>query len=95
MQPQENNRKSIDQLKQMNTQLMAQLATASQLVSLVLGTVDRRTYAPPASHPEAKPFKDWIPQVEPYSGEARKRSWPSFVCTRGRIPSRTRNAPAN
>ena len=48
---------------------MAQLATASQLVSLVLGTVDRRTSAPLASQPEAKPFKDWIPQVNMCSGE--------------------------
>ena len=72
MEPQDNNRELIDQLKQMNTQLMAQLATASKLVSSVLGTVDRRTSDPPASQPEAKPFKDWIPQVDPYSGEANR-----------------------
>ena len=42
MEPQDNNRELIGQLKQMNTQLMAQLATASQLVSSVLGTVYRR-----------------------------------------------------
>ena len=72
MQLQDNTRESIDQLKQMNTQLMGHLATASQLASSVLGTVGRRTSAPPASQPEAKPFKDWIPQADPYSGEAKR-----------------------
>ena len=91
MQQQENNRKSIDQLKQMNTQLMAQLATASQLVSSVLGTVDRRTSAPPASHPEAKPFKDWIPQVEPYSGEAKRA--PEAFLAQFRLYARQNSVP--
>ena len=98
MEPHHNNSESIDQLKQMNPQLMAQLATASQLVSSVLCTlaVDHRCPVPLASQPEAKPFNDWIPQgdsVDTYSGEAsrapvrrRRLSWPSFVCMRGRTP---------
>ena len=72
MESQDNNRELIDQLKEMNTQLMAQLATASQLVSSILGSVDRRISAPLASQPEAKPLKDGIPQVDPYSGEANR-----------------------
>ena len=91
MEPQDNNRELIDQLKQMNTQLMAQLATASQLVSSVLGTVDRRTSAPPASHPEAKPFKDWIPQVEPYSGEAKRA--PEAFLAQFRLYARQNSVP--
>ena len=77
MEPHHNNCELIDQLKQMNPQLMAQLATASQLVSSVLCTlaVDHRCPVPLASQPEAKPFNDWIPQVDSvdkYSGEANR-----------------------
>ena len=63
MELQESNCELIGQLKQMNTRLMAELATASQLVSSL-------TSAPLASQPQAKPFKEWILQVDAYSGLA-------------------------
>ena len=78
IEPQDNNCELINQVKEMNTQLTAQLATASQLVSSILGSVDRSTSALLASQPEAKPFKDGIPQVDPYSGEAN-RSLEAFL----------------
>jgi hypothetical protein len=58
----------IAELKQMNAQLMAQLTTAIA----ALGVVDRRDPAPAASPAAAKPFKDWLPQVEAYAGEAHR-----------------------
>ena len=62
----------MDQLKQMNSQLLAQLAAANQLVAAALGAMDRRDPAPPVSPVEAKPFKDWLPQVEACAGEAHR-----------------------
>ena len=70
---------------------MAQLATASRLVSSVLGTVDRRTSDPPVSQPEAKPFKDWIPQVDPYSGEANRA--PEAFLAQFRLNARQNSVP--
>ena len=62
----------VNELKQMNSQLMAQLATATQLIAAALGTADRRDSAtpPPVVPAVTKPFKDWLPQVTPYSGES-------------------------
>ena len=51
---------------------MAQLATASQMASLVLGTAHRQISAPLASQPEAKPFEDWITRMDACWGEASR-----------------------
>jgi hypothetical protein len=58
----------------MNTQLLAQLATTNQLVVAALGVVDGRSRDPAqaVSSPAAKPFKDWLQQVEAYAGEAHR-----------------------
>jgi len=68
----DDNRELVNELKQMNSQLMAQLAAANQLVVAALGAADRRDSAPPPPVGPAvtKPFKDWLPQVTPYSGES-------------------------
>jgi hypothetical protein len=47
---------------------MAQLATAIA----ALGVEDRCDPAPPVSPSAAKPFKDLLPQVEAYAGEAHR-----------------------
>ena len=47
----------------MNTQLM-------ELVTATLGAVAHRDPASPVSPAAVKPFKDWLPQVKAYSGEA-------------------------
>ena len=57
-------------------------------------TVDRRTSAlaaPLASHPEAKPFKDWIPQVDPYSAEANRA--PEAFLAQFRLYARQNSVP--
>ena len=72
MEQQDSNRELIDHLEQTNTQLTAHLVTSRQLLSSVLsvlGTADRLTSSPLTSQPEAKLYKDWIPQVYAYSGE--------------------------
>jgi hypothetical protein len=51
----------IAQLKQMNTERMAQLAAANHLVAAALGAVDRHDSAPPVSMAAIKPFRDWLP----------------------------------
>ena len=58
----------LDQLKQVNTQLVA-------LVTAALGAVERREPAPLIGPTMGKPFKDWLPQVKAYAG-ARGRAGP-------------------
>ena len=84
----------IDQLKQMNlnTQLMAQLAAANQLVVAALGAMDRRDPAQPVSTAAAKPFKDWLPQVEAYAGEAHRA--PEAFLAQFYLYARQNNVPA-
>ena len=67
----DDNRELVNELKHMNSQLMAQLAAANQLIVAALGAADRRDSAPPPPVGPAvtKPFKDWLPQVTPFSGE--------------------------
>jgi len=86
------NREMVDQLMQMNTQLMAQLAAANQLVAAALGAVDRRDPAPPVSPATAKPFKDWLPQVEAYAGEAHRA--PEAFLAQFYLYARQNNVPA-
>ena len=57
-----NNREMFDKLKQMNNKLV-------ELVTAALGAVDRRDPAPNDKPDAARPLKDWLPQVKPYSGE--------------------------
>ena len=71
---------------------MAQLATASRQVSSILGTMDRSTSAPLASQPGAKPCKDWIPQVDTYSGEANRA--PKAFLAQFRLYERQNSLPA-
>jgi hypothetical protein len=82
------NNKEMIQLKQMNTQLMAQLVTA------VLGAMDRRDPAPPVSPAAAaKPFRDWLPQVEAYVGEAQRA--PEAFLAQFYPNARQNNVPAS
>ena len=62
----------ITQLQQMNHQLMVQLAAANQLVTAAVGAAERRDPAPlpSASAGNVKPYRDWLPQVQAYSGES-------------------------
>ena len=89
----DNNREMIDQLKQMNTQLMAQLAAANQLVTAALGAMDRRDPVPPVSPVAAKPFRDWLPQVEAYAGEAHRA--PEAFLAQFYLYARQNNVPAS
>ncbi len=70
----DNSREVIAELKQVNSHLLAQLATTNQLVVATLGVVDGRGRdpAPAGSSPAAKPFKDWLQQVEAYASEAHR-----------------------
>ena len=81
-------REVIAELKQMNTQLMAQLATAIA----ALGVVDRRDTAPPVNPAAAKPFKDWLPQVEAYTGEAHRS--PEAFLAQFYLYAKQNNVPA-
>ncbi len=87
------NKEMIDQLKQMNTQLMAQLAAANQLVAAALGAVDRRDPAPPVSPAAVKPFKDWLPQVKAYAGEADRT--PEAFLAQYYLYARQQNVPSS
>ena len=83
----------IDQLKEMNNQLMVQLAAANQLIVAALGAADRRDSTPAASPAVLKPFKDWLPQVKPYGGEADRS--PEAFLSQYYLYARQQNVPAS
>ena len=72
MEPQDNNCELIDQLKQMKTDGSTGDGQSAHLVGTLHGGPPYLRSACSASQPEAKPFKEWIPQVDPYSGEANR-----------------------
>ena len=53
--------------------------------------MDRRTSAPLASQPKAKPFRDWIPQVDVYSGKASRAAEAFFA--KSRLYARQKSVP--
>lgn len=60
---------TIAQLTKLNSELVAQLTASNQLFTAALGAMDRRDSAPPVGSMAVKPYKDWLPQVGPFSGE--------------------------
>jgi hypothetical protein len=62
----------ITQLQQTNHRLMVQLAVANQLVTAAVRAAERRDPAPltHASADTVKPYRDWLLQVQAYSGES-------------------------
>ncbi len=90
----DNSREVIAELKQMNTQLLAQLAATNQLVVAALGVVDGRGRdpAPAVSSPVAKPVRDWLPQVEAYAGEAHRA--PEAFLAQFYLYARQNNVPS-
>ena len=58
-----------------------------------LGALDRRDPVPPVSPAAAKPFRDWLPQVEAYAGEAHRA--PEAFLAQFYLYARQNNVPAS